>query len=318
LNDGNEGSFGSDCFTVGGDGGEMVTAGSPDLAKYVEWTIAPGAGNQMTITDLQLNIGVQDSDAADTFEVRYSVDSYAAPLFTLSNPSNGDTLSNIPVSSVVNTTEAVTFRSYWYGGNNGYITGWFGIRNTDGGQLTVNGIVTSVSPPAAPSNLIATAAGIDQIDLTWQDNSADEDGFKVESSPNGTTGWTEIGTVGAGVTTYPDTGLVCDTTYYYRVLAYNTNGDSGTSNTDSATTDPCAPPPSYTIIVTTTATELQMSIPTVSGKVYRLLENTSTPDLNAAGWTDTGHSLTGDGTVQVFTVSKPVSGSIFYTIEYEE
>ena len=35
-------------------------------------------------------------------------------------------------------------------------------------------------PPAAPSNLTADAVTKDRIDLTWQDNSDNEDGFKIE------------------------------------------------------------------------------------------------------------------------------------------
>jgi superfamily II DNA or RNA helicase len=42
--------------------------------------------------------------------------------------------------------------------------------------------------------------------------------------------------VGAGVTSYTDTGLTASTTYQYRVRAYNVGGDSAYSNTASATT----------------------------------------------------------------------------------
>ena len=86
----------------------------------------------------------------------------------------------------------------------------------------------------APSGLSATAVSQTQIDLSWTDNSDDEDGFKIERSPDGTTGWTQIATVGAGVTSYSDTSLTCDQTYYYRVRAYNANGNSGYSNIANA------------------------------------------------------------------------------------
>ena len=94
---------------------------------------------------------------------------------------------------------------------------------------------------AAPSNLVATPASQTQINLSWTDNSNNESGFKIEQSPNGTSGWTQIATVGINATTYSNTGLTCNTTYYYRVRAYNAGGDSGYSNTANATTVACIP-----------------------------------------------------------------------------
>jgi hypothetical protein len=96
-----------------------------------------------------------------------------------------------------------------------------------------------LSPPLPPSNLIATPVSKTQIDLSWTDNSSHENGFKIERSPNGSSDWTQIATVGANVTTYSDTTVVCDTPYYYRVRAYNASGNSDYSNIANATTFPC-------------------------------------------------------------------------------
>ncbi|NJM16740.1 MAG: carbohydrate-binding protein, partial [Bacteroidales bacterium] len=46
----------------------------------------------------------------------------------------------------------------------------------------------------------------------------------------------EIATVGADVTAYSNTGLTASTTYYYRVVAYNSAGNSAYSNEANATT----------------------------------------------------------------------------------
>jgi hypothetical protein len=75
--------------------------------------------------------------------------------------------------------------------------------------------------------------------VTWNDNSNNETGFKVERSKNGTN-FTQIATVNANVTTYASTGLSTNTTYYYRVRAYN-NKNSAYSNTANATTLPNSP-----------------------------------------------------------------------------
>ena len=95
--------------------------------------------------------------------------------------------------------------------------------------------------PVDPNNLNAATISQSKISLDWTDNSNNETGFKVERSPNGSSNWTQIGTVGANITTFQNSGLACNTTYYYRVRAYNTEGDSGYSNTASATTSICAP-----------------------------------------------------------------------------
>jgi len=83
--------------------------------------------------------------------------------------------------------------------------------------------------PAAPSNLTATALSTSQIRLAWTDNASNEQGFRIQRSLNGTS-WAEIGTAGPNVVAYSDSGLSANTTYYYRVLAYNAVGDSPYSN----------------------------------------------------------------------------------------
>ncbi len=90
----------------------------------------------------------------------------------------------------------------------------------------------------APSNLTATAASSTEIDLSWTDNSNNEDGFKIEQSTDNVN-FTQIAMVAANVTTYASTGLTAVTTYYFRVRADSAaNGDSAYSNVANATTNP--------------------------------------------------------------------------------
>jgi fibronectin type 3 domain-containing protein len=90
--------------------------------------------------------------------------------------------------------------------------------------------------PASPSNLSAAAASSTVIDLSWTDASNNEDGFRIERGTDGVN-FTEIGTTSANTATYADTGLAALKTYYYRVRAYNTAGDSASySNAANATT----------------------------------------------------------------------------------
>ncbi|MCC6858164.1 MAG: M36 family metallopeptidase [Bryobacterales bacterium] len=99
-------------------------------------------------------------------------------------------------------------------------------------------------PPAAPTGLGAGAVSSSQINLTWTDNSDNEQGFKIERCQGaGCSSFAQIATAAAGATSYGDTGLAANTTYGYRVRAYNTAGDSGYSNVAEATTQQAPAPP---------------------------------------------------------------------------
>jgi titin len=96
---------------------------------------------------------------------------------------------------------------------------------------------TIETPPAAPSDLLAVAFSSSQINLTWTDSDNLEQGFKIERcSGADCTDFTQIGTVSANATSYASTGLAPETSYSYRVRAYNAAGDSDYSNTASAVT----------------------------------------------------------------------------------
>lgn len=94
--------------------------------------------------------------------------------------------------------------------------------------------------PAEPSNLSTGTVTSSSIELNWTDNSTSENGFNIyraTSSGNVKSDYVQIDTAGSNVTTYTDTGLSENTTYYYRVTAYNTSGDSDITNEASAQTD---------------------------------------------------------------------------------
>jgi hypothetical protein len=59
------------------------------------------------------------------------------------------------------------------------------------------------------------------ITLNWQDNSNNELGFQIQRATSSGGPWSVVGTVGANVTSYMDTGLSPSTTYYYQVAAFN-------------------------------------------------------------------------------------------------
>ena len=85
-------------------------------------------------------------------------------------------------------------------------------------------------PPAAPSGLTATAASSSQINLVWNDNATNEDGFIIERKIGTVGGWAQIAAVAKNSKSYSDYGLWTGTLYGYRIKAFNGGGDSSYSN----------------------------------------------------------------------------------------
>ncbi len=90
--------------------------------------------------------------------------------------------------------------------------------------------------PIVPSDLLITDVKHHNISISWTDNSTDEEGFIIERSSMDSINFDMVDSVALDVFTFTDTGLVSGTTYFYRVTAYNTIGNSPYSNTVSALT----------------------------------------------------------------------------------
>ncbi len=119
--------------------------------------------------------------------------------------------------------------------------------------MTVNFGSPTPTIPTAPTNLSANAISHTEINLIWNDNSSNEDGFKVDRSLDGSNWTTIASSVPANSQSYNDTGLSPTTPYYYRVLAFNAAGDSSYTNTANATTqqEPTPPPATPTGLTAT-------------------------------------------------------------------
>jgi hypothetical protein len=103
-------------------------------------------------------------------------------------------------------------------------------------HLYIQTMIVHGPVPTAPSELAATALSANQIGLIWTENASNETGFEIERSLDDVN-WELIANVAADVTDFLDSELLANTTYVYRVRAYNFSGSSEYSNTASATTD---------------------------------------------------------------------------------
>ena len=96
--------------------------------------------------------------------------------------------------------------------------------------------VAAGSVPAKPTNITATAAAYNKINLGWKDNSTNETGIEIYRSTSSTGTYNIVATAPANATTFSDTTLAPATTYYYKLQSVNKYGNSGLSKQDTVTT----------------------------------------------------------------------------------
>lgn len=89
-------------------------------------------------------------------------------------------------------------------------------------------------PPNIPAAFSARAISSEQVELTWQNNSENEEGYVLERKEGEM--FMEIGRPGVNDTVFNDVGLEANTTYTYRIQSYNLAGYSGYSGEEVATT----------------------------------------------------------------------------------
>jgi hypothetical protein len=151
-------------------------------------------------------------------------------------------------------------------------------------------------PPAAPSDLRATALDSTRIRLRWRDNSDNEVGFHIYDDT------VSVGAVEADTISYTVGGLAPDSYHCYRLYAYNDYGNSDWTDWACAST----PPPTATI----------------SGRVTH--RGSAIPGIYLSLWFYDGLSPTlafttatqGDGTYEFADVPEVISDQ-WYRVSYE-
>ena len=170
---------------------------------------------------------------------------------------------------------------------------------TKGARLSRIAVLVTYTPLSAPSSLGATNVSGSQNDLAWTDNSSNEDGFKVESSLNNQFGpFSQIATTSANAISYSNTGLTADQTYYYRVRAFNSGGNSGYTNTAYAITATVVPsdPSNLTATASSSSAVLNWTQSSTNEKGFKVERGTdgvnfteiATKGINATNHVDPG------------------------------
>lgn len=96
-------------------------------------------------------------------------------------------------------------------------------------------------PPEPPTDLVVSATGAYDADLTWADASDNETQFEIQRRQGPAGDWILAGTLGPDLTSFTDSELESNTSYTYRIRACNDVGCSTYSAEASGTTDEVPP-----------------------------------------------------------------------------
>ncbi len=128
------------------------------------------------------------------------------------------------------------------------------VSKTIGDTMTV-AIDASQVTPIAPSNLTATALSPHRAQLSWSDNTSNENYYHVIRRTGTTGSWSEIIKLADNSISFIDTSCMPKIKYQYRVFADNLAGSSDTSDTATVTMPDTASnvnyPPTFTTLVST-------------------------------------------------------------------
>lgn len=189
---------------------DMQTGYSPEVAGSTATPTAPSGLTLTVASNTQVNLAWTDNAGNETsFRIERKTGAggtYAQ--IALLGGANVATYSNAGLASGT---------TYYYRVRASGPTG-------DSAYCAEAAVTTAV--PTAPSGASLTVVSSAALTLSWTDNANNETGFRIERKTGAGGTYAEIATVGPNVTSYPDTGLTVNTTYYYRVRAYNALGSS--------------------------------------------------------------------------------------------
>ena len=142
--------------------------------------------------------------------------------YTIERSSDGATYAQVGSTA----TDVTTY-------NDTGLSGWqryfYRVRAKDASGVSAeSSVVSGMTRSAAVTGLTVTSWSDTKLILNWTDSSG-ETGYRVERSPDGTTGWTVLSTLGKNVTSYTNSDLTLGTRYYYRIVTLDATGDAATS-----------------------------------------------------------------------------------------
>jgi titin len=201
------------------------SAGPPSTSACTTPPASPTSLSATAVDPRSIDLAWIDNSAAeDGYEVQRNTDVFGTYSVIAGLPAN-----------------AVSYRDAGLAGDVRY---FYRVRaKKDGGVSDFSDYASAVlasTPPNAPLGTSATPRSSTVVDLTWVDNSANEDAFRIERSTDGGASWASVGTSAASQTVFVDGGRASERQVCYHVIAFNRVGESPPSNT-GCTTLPAGP-----------------------------------------------------------------------------
>jgi subtilisin family serine protease/chitodextrinase len=188
--------------------------------------LAPLAPANLVVTDAGTDFIVLEwtdsSDNEESFSIEISAD-------------GGETWDLIGILELDTTTARIaglesgsTYQFRVYASNS--------VGDSDSSNIAEAATLPLPEVPAGPSDLTVDGIGSQFVDLSWFDESDNEDSFLIEISRNGGNTWESVMSLDADSTEARVGGLASATSYQFRVVAQNQVGRSEASNIVNART----------------------------------------------------------------------------------
>lgn len=209
---------------------------STNASSTVTAARAPYAPNQIVLTvasSRQINLSWADNSTDETgFRIERAL-SNAGPFSAGTGPGTFAVVANVGANVKSYSDSSLSAGTFYYYRIFAY--------NSAGSSSPTNvanlqTMAAAVVGPTAPSGLNATATAASIINLSWVDNSTNENTFSLERSTDNGASFTLIAVIAANTTTYQDINLLEVRTYTYRIKAVNDIGASAVTANAMATT----------------------------------------------------------------------------------
>jgi hypothetical protein len=197
-------SVGQRIVMFGGSAGLSTSLDKNDLWSLSAGSSAPSGFNAIVVSSNRIDLSWLDNTNNETgFKIERK--------FTINGAYQEIGTTNANITTYSDTISSFTGPYYYR------VKAYNSYGNSDYSDEAY--ATTSVSLNT-PSNLTATAVPSSQIiNLLWQDNNDNENGFIIERSLNGTS-YEPLTTTNVNVNSYSDSNINSGITYYYRVKAY--------------------------------------------------------------------------------------------------
>lgn len=230
---------------IGGEGGRVYASGVIRNGQDVNfYSVVAGAGS----ASFTVNAAAGSNNLVPTLQLLDSTGTVM--LASASTPSDGSSATITYTFAEAGSYRLVVWGNDAYGNAGQYsLSGtveppptWLAASAPAASVSTVSTTTPAApvpvvtGPPAAPSGLSVASRSGNSVTIVWNDVADNETGYQIQRSTNGGKTWSTIATVSADSSAFADGSVRGRKRYVYRVIGFNAQGTSASSNLAAATT----------------------------------------------------------------------------------